>query len=84
MISESVTEDQHDKFEDAVIQQPIQFYEVNEECDEDQLVQNQAWSQSFEEGHLFSIAEITSGHEETQGATSTKNDGTIKGFQHAI
>ena len=43
---------------DNIVQlsQPITFYEVNEEIEENQYIENKVWTQSFD-GQLFSIAE---------------------------
>ena len=52
----------------------MRYYEDEEEEDdqeEDRLIENKAWSNS--QDGLYSIAEQTSGREETQGATSVSN-----------
>lgn len=44
--------------ESKLVDQPLQYYEAKDDIDEDQLIENKAWSQSFDnDGPLFSIAE---------------------------
>lgn len=60
----------------------MHYYEDEEDDDqeEDRLVENKAWSNS--QDGLYSIAEQTSGREETQGAPSVSNTNQNFGDMH--